>query len=145
MREVLKTNNPVLLNFAQVLLADAGIDAQVFDVHTSVIEGSLGILPRRIMVPDAQVGRAETVLREGLAAAEPVRSDDRFLDGRITVRQPETGFRSGLDAVMLAAAVPARIPAIRFSNSDPAPAWQASASPRASRIARSWAWRSMPR
>jgi tRNA1Val (adenine37-N6)-methyltransferase len=106
-REVLKTNNPVLLNFAQVLLADAGIDAQVFDVHTSVIEGSLGILPRRIMVPDVQVGRAQTVLREGLAG-EPVRSDDRFLDGRITVRQPETGFRSGLDAVMLAAAVPAR-------------------------------------
>jgi tRNA1Val (adenine37-N6)-methyltransferase len=30
-----------------------------------------------------------------------------FLDGRVKAAQPETGFRSGLDAVMLAAAVPA--------------------------------------
>ena len=33
---------------------------------------------------------------------------ETFLGGRVIVRQPETGFRSGLDAVMLAAAVPAR-------------------------------------
>ncbi len=32
---------------------------------------------------------------------------ETFLDGRVKVTQPETGFRSGLDAVMLAAAVPA--------------------------------------
>lgn len=35
-------------------------------------------------------------------------SEDRFLGGRVAVRQPATGFRAGLDAVMLAAAVPAR-------------------------------------
>jgi len=35
-------------------------------------------------------------------------TDDRFLNGRVIARQPERGFRSGLDAVMLAAAVPAR-------------------------------------
>jgi tRNA1(Val) A37 N6-methylase TrmN6 len=34
-------------------------------------------------------------------------SEDRFLGGRVVVRQPEDGFRAGLDAVMLAAAVPA--------------------------------------
>jgi tRNA1(Val) A37 N6-methylase TrmN6 len=34
-------------------------------------------------------------------------TEDRFLDGRVTVRQPSRGFRAGLDAVMLAAAVPA--------------------------------------
>jgi tRNA1Val (adenine37-N6)-methyltransferase len=33
---------------------------------------------------------------------------ETFLDGRVKVTQPETGFRSGLDAVMLAAAVPAK-------------------------------------
>ena len=33
---------------------------------------------------------------------------ETFLDGRVVARQPDTGFRSGLDAVMLAAAVPAR-------------------------------------
>jgi tRNA1Val (adenine37-N6)-methyltransferase len=35
-------------------------------------------------------------------------TDDRFLGGRVIVRQPASGFRSGLDAVMLAAAVPAK-------------------------------------
>jgi len=35
-------------------------------------------------------------------------SEDRFLNGRVLVRQPESGFRAGLDAVMLAASVPAR-------------------------------------
>src|SRR5262245_40474818 len=33
---------------------------------------------------------------------------DTFLDGRVKARQPQTGFRSGTDAVLLAAAVPAR-------------------------------------
>ncbi|HEV2560641.1 MAG TPA: methyltransferase [Rhizomicrobium sp.] len=37
-----------------------------------------------------------------------IHTQDRFLDGRVTVRQPVAGFRSGLDAVMLAAAVPAK-------------------------------------
>jgi len=35
-------------------------------------------------------------------------TEDRFLDGRVIVRQPASGFRAGLDAVMLASAVPAR-------------------------------------
>ncbi|HEY0282528.1 MAG TPA: methyltransferase [Rhizomicrobium sp.] len=35
-------------------------------------------------------------------------TEDRFLGGRVLVRQPVDGFRAGLDAVMLAAAVPAR-------------------------------------
>jgi len=35
-------------------------------------------------------------------------TEDRFLGGRVIVRQPVAGFRAGLDAVMLAAAVPAR-------------------------------------
>jgi tRNA1Val (adenine37-N6)-methyltransferase len=35
-------------------------------------------------------------------------TEDRFLDGRLTLRQPARGFRAGLDAVMLAASVPAR-------------------------------------
>jgi hypothetical protein len=66
-REVLKTNNPVLLRFAQVLLVDSGIEAVVFDVHMSVIEGSLGVLPRRLMVGDENFLRAEAILRDGLA------------------------------------------------------------------------------
>ena len=62
MREVLKTNNAVLLNFAEALLADAGIQAVVFDTHMSIMDGSLGVLPRRLMVPEEDVVRANAVL-----------------------------------------------------------------------------------
>jgi hypothetical protein len=66
MREVLKTNNAVLLNFAEVLLKDARIEAVVFDGHMSVMDGSLGILPRRLMVADEDFARAERLLEDGL-------------------------------------------------------------------------------
>ncbi len=68
MREVLKTNNPVELNFAEVILADAGIDCVVFDGHMSVMDGSMVILPRRLMVADSDAPQAEAILREALAA-----------------------------------------------------------------------------
>ena len=71
MRDVLKTNNAVLLNFAQVLLADSGIEAVVFDGHMSVMDGSLGILPRRLMVADDDFSRAERLLQDGLPDDAP--------------------------------------------------------------------------
>jgi hypothetical protein len=71
MRDVLKTNNAVLLNFAQVLLADAGIEAVIFDGHVSVMDGSLGILPRRLMVADDDFSRAERLIKEGLPDDAP--------------------------------------------------------------------------
>jgi tRNA1(Val) A37 N6-methylase TrmN6 len=43
-----------------------------------------------------------------MAVSTASQSEDGFLGGRIRVRQPRDGFRSGLDAVMVAAAVPAR-------------------------------------
>jgi hypothetical protein len=67
MRDVLKTNDPVLLDFAQVLLADAGIKAVVFDGHMSVMDGSLGILPRRLMVADDDFAPAERILKDALS------------------------------------------------------------------------------
>lgn len=71
MREVLKTNNPVELNFAEVILADAGIEAVVFDGHMSVLDGSMVILPRRLMVGDDDEARAKHLLTEALAQAPP--------------------------------------------------------------------------
>jgi tRNA1(Val) A37 N6-methylase TrmN6 len=110
MRPVLKTNNPVLLSFAQSLLNDAQIECVVFDENASVMDGSLGILPRRLMVADEDLERGEAVLREGIARRDRPRetTEDRFSDGRLVLRQPIHGFRAGLDAVMLAAAVPAK-------------------------------------
>lgn len=66
MRDVLKTNDPVLLNFAQVVLSDAGIEAVVFDSHMSIMDGSLGILPRRLMVLELDYEHARRVLAETL-------------------------------------------------------------------------------
>ncbi len=70
MRVLLKTNDPVLLNYAEVLLRDAGIDAVVFDGEASVMDGSLGMLPRRLMVLDEDEARARAVLSGGLGDAK---------------------------------------------------------------------------
>ena len=64
MTPVLKTNDPVKLSFAEALLKDAGIEAVVFDAHMSVVDGSLGILPRRLMVADDDADRAKALLTE---------------------------------------------------------------------------------
>lgn len=52
MKEALRTNDAVLLSWIQALLADAGIDSVILDTHTSIIEGSIGAIPRRLMVVD---------------------------------------------------------------------------------------------
>ena len=52
MRELVRTNDPVMLSWLTALLRDAGIEALVFDAHTSVMEGSVGAIPRRLMVAD---------------------------------------------------------------------------------------------
>lgn len=67
MREILRTNDPVLLNYAETVLAEAGIETIVFDNHMSIMEGSLGVLPRRLMVADDEASRAEYVLKHALA------------------------------------------------------------------------------
>lgn len=71
MRDVLKTNDMVLLNYAEALLADAGIEAVVFDGHMSVMDGSLGILPRRLMVADEDFARARGLLSQAVPDAVP--------------------------------------------------------------------------
>jgi len=70
MKEVLRTTNPVELSFAQALLKDAGIEPIVLDSHMSVLEGSLGILPRRMMVIDEDEARARQLLDEAVQDAD---------------------------------------------------------------------------
>jgi hypothetical protein len=76
MQEVLKSNNPVELSYAQALLKDAGIACVVFDDHMSVLDGSMVILPRRIMVDDEDLSLATTILGDGLKAVADLSSDD---------------------------------------------------------------------
>ena len=66
MRAILKTNDPILLNFAEALLTDAGIESVIFDSHMSIMDGSMGFMPRRLMVADEDFARAARVLKEAL-------------------------------------------------------------------------------
>src|SRR5215472_13840858 len=65
-RAILKTNDPILLNFAEALLTDAGIESVVFDSHMSIMDGSMGFMPRRLMVADEDFAQASRVLKEAL-------------------------------------------------------------------------------
>ena len=67
MRELIRSNDPVRLSWLQAVLTDAGIPCVVLDGHTSILEGSLGVLPRRLMVEDTAYDDA----RRAIAAAEP--------------------------------------------------------------------------
>ncbi|HTN96602.1 MAG TPA: DUF2007 domain-containing protein [Nordella sp.] len=58
MKEVLRTNDLVLLSYATHVLAEAGIEATVFDAHMSAVEGSIGVFPRRLMVQDDDIVKA---------------------------------------------------------------------------------------
>lgn len=68
MKEVMRTNDPVLISFVEATLAGAGIACLVLDQHMSVLEGSLGIIPRRILVEHDSLNQARRLLRDaGLA------------------------------------------------------------------------------
>ena len=62
MVELLRTNDIVRLSFLGALLADAGIETVVLDTHTSILEGSIGAIPRRLMVVDDDIVAARRVL-----------------------------------------------------------------------------------
>lgn len=63
MKEILRTTDPTVIAFATALLRAEGIDCFVLDVHMSVMEGGIGIFPRRLMVADAEAFQARAVLR----------------------------------------------------------------------------------
>ena len=70
-KELLRTNDAVLLSWIDALLADAEIRAMVLDAHTSVAEGSIGALPRRLMVPSPDEVKARRILGDaGIALSE---------------------------------------------------------------------------
>jgi hypothetical protein len=62
MKELIRTNDPVLLSWIEATLSDQGIRTLMFDQYTSAIEGSIGALPRRLMVDDGDFERARTLL-----------------------------------------------------------------------------------
>ncbi|MEQ9489231.1 MAG: DUF2007 domain-containing protein [Alphaproteobacteria bacterium] len=64
MRELLRSNDLVRLSFIEAVLADAGIDSLLMDHFTSAVEGSIGALPRRLMVPDDDFDRAQRLIED---------------------------------------------------------------------------------
>jgi hypothetical protein len=63
-RELVRTNDPVLVTAIEALLKGAEIPHVVLDQNMSVLEGSLGILPRRILVDEDRLADARKLLQE---------------------------------------------------------------------------------
>ena len=64
MRELMRTNDLVAISFATALLRDAGIPHAVMDENMSVLEGSIGILPRRLLVDGDRIAQSARILRD---------------------------------------------------------------------------------
>lgn len=71
MKELMRSNDPTAIAFAKALLSGEGIDCFEMDVNISILEGSIGILPRRLMVRQADHFMAAAALRDnGLMVSE---------------------------------------------------------------------------
>jgi hypothetical protein len=68
--EIMRTNDPVALSFAESLMKDAGIFAMIADQGMSILEGSLGILQRRLLVDSDRVDEARRLLIDAGLGAE---------------------------------------------------------------------------
>lgn len=64
MLEIIRTNDPVLLSFAESLMKDAGIQCLIADQAMSIMEGSLGLLPRRFLVVSDRADQARRILMD---------------------------------------------------------------------------------
>jgi hypothetical protein len=73
-REIMRTNDSVLVSAVEALLDGAGIEHLVLDQNMSVLEGSIGILPRRVLVADEEVNSARKLLEDAGLGRE-LRSD----------------------------------------------------------------------
>jgi hypothetical protein len=76
LRELIRTNNAVLVSAIGALLDGARIHYIVLDQNMSVLEGSLGILPRRLLVADEDMAPARRLLTDAGLAHE-LRPEDR--------------------------------------------------------------------
>jgi hypothetical protein len=63
MKEILRTTDPTIIAFSTALLRAEDIDCFVLDVHMSIMEGGIGIFPRRLVVADADAFEARAILR----------------------------------------------------------------------------------
>ncbi|MGA2817128.1 MAG: DUF2007 domain-containing protein [Xanthobacteraceae bacterium] len=76
MRELVRTNDAVLISAIEALLKGAHIHHMVVDQNMSVLEGSIGIFPRRILVGEDELDVARRLL-EDAGFANEIRRDGR--------------------------------------------------------------------
>jgi hypothetical protein len=76
LRELVRTNDAVLISAIEALLTGANIDHMTVDQNMSVMEGSIGIFPRRILVGEDQLAAARRLLSDAGFAHE-LRPDGR--------------------------------------------------------------------
>jgi hypothetical protein len=68
MEELLRTNDPVLISFLESLLGEAGIRYFIADDNMSILEGSISMIPRRLLVDANQIAQARRLVTDaGLA------------------------------------------------------------------------------
>jgi len=70
MIELIRTNDAVLLSFAESLMKEAGIHCLIADQAMSILEGSLGMLPRRFLVDGERADEARRILKDAGLEAE---------------------------------------------------------------------------
>lgn len=70
MIEIVRTNDPVLISFVEALMRDAGINFLVADQNMSILEGSIGVLPRRVLVVEDEADQARRILIDAGIADE---------------------------------------------------------------------------
>lgn len=70
MQELIRTNDAVVLSFAESLMKDAGIPCLIADQGMSILEGSLGLLPRRFLVAEDHAEAARRILVDAGLEAE---------------------------------------------------------------------------
>ncbi len=120
MRELVRTNDAVLISAIEALLNGAHIAHMVVDQNMSVLEGSIGIFPRRILVGEIRsrprggfckmpasatnCARTRIDMSIEISAARGETSEDAVLGGKLVLRQPLRGHRFGHDSILLAAA-----------------------------------------
>ncbi|GHC56902.1 putative signal transducing protein [Neogemmobacter tilapiae] len=64
MKELLRTTDPTVIAFAEALLRSEDIEVFALDVHMSILDGSLGILPQRLMVLDCDLFMARAIMAD---------------------------------------------------------------------------------
>tara|TARA_B100001175_G_C19255110_1_gene516626 strand:- start:361 stop:573 length:213 start_codon:yes stop_codon:yes gene_type:complete len=64
MKELLRTNDATVIAYANAILNESGIDVFELDVNTSILEGSIGILPRRLMVREVDLCVAQNLMQD---------------------------------------------------------------------------------